>query len=119
MKPRSPASDLAQPVRPTLPMCGHCKSSLTPTALYCGFCGEPVDVPSMQPTVRVLDRHAAGTGQMGALPGVVTVKPGERPERMLERTLVDEHPPAFDPATTKKMIEELQPGTTVGEWRIE
>jgi serine/threonine-protein kinase len=115
MKPRSPASDLSPPVRPTLPMCGHCKSSLAPTALYCGFCGEPVDVPSMQPTVRVLDRHAAGTGQIG----VVTVKPGERPERMLERTLVDVHPPAFDPATTKKMIEELQPGTTVGEWRIE
>jgi serine/threonine protein kinase len=124
MKPASPTGDLSdtlrrssdpgqpgQAVRPTLPSCDRCQATLAPLAAFCGFCGEPVD-DFQAPTVRVLDRRAAGTGQIG----VVTVKPGER---MLERTMVDEHPPAFDPATTKKMIEELTPGTTVGEWRIE
>jgi serine/threonine-protein kinase len=123
MKPRQPDSDLSGTVRPTMPMCSRCRAQIAPTAHFCGFCGTAVLVPSFTPT-RPVASPAEGSGMFGALaqPSPATAPAvslfslsGQAPH---ERTLVDQVPPWLD-GKPRPPCEELTPGTTVGEFRIE
>src|SRR3954469_8616958 len=121
MKPRAPDGELSGPVRPTMPMCAHCRAQISPTAHFCGFCGAAVLVPSFTPTFPVAPAPE-GSGMFGALAQpspptapAVTQVPGQAPHGA---TLVGQAPPWFE-TKHRPAIEELIPGTTVGEFRIE
>jgi serine/threonine protein kinase len=104
-----------------MPMCAHCRAQIAATAHFCGFCGQAVLVPSFTPT-RPTPSMPEGSGMFGALAQpspatapAVTQIPGQAPH---ELTLVDQVPPWMGEGK-RPPIEELTPGTTVGEFRIE
>ncbi len=119
MKPRAPDGEMSGPVRPTMSMCGRCRAALAPSAHFCGFCGTAVMVPSFTPTRPVAPvTPPTGSGMFDAMaPPLELTDVAAVVDKPHERTLVDAEPPRFDAKGNR--IEELIPGTTVGEFKIE